>query len=107
MSTRRNTRLPCCSPEEHLAGRRTSSDTRNKLIAQTLFRSGDIESSGMGMRKICELCDEVGVRLTYEEISFGTKLIFHRNDPFVVHDASEGSERVRKSSQYLNIATDY
>ncbi len=86
-------------PEEHLAGRSTSSDTRNKLIAQTLFRSGDIESSGMGMRKIRELCDEAGVRVTYEHVSFGTKLTFHRNDPFAVHDAPESSGKVRDNSQ--------
>lgn len=83
-------------PEEHLAGRSTSSDTRNKLIAQTLFRSGDIESSGMGMRKIRELCDEVGVRVTYEHVSFGTKLTFHRNDPFAAHDAPEVSGKARE-----------
>ena len=26
-------------------------------------------------------CDEAGVRVTYEEVSFGTKLTFHRRDP--------------------------
>lgn len=69
-------------PEAHMEGSSTDSRTRNELIATTLFRSGDIESSGMGIKKIRELCDEVGVRVTYEEVSFGTKLTFHRRDPF-------------------------
>jgi ATP-dependent DNA helicase RecG len=83
------------NPEAHLEGTSTDSSTRNELIATTLFRSGDIESSGMGMRKIRELCDESGVGVTYEEISFGTKLTFHRRDPF----ADDREPEVRNSSQ--------
>lgn len=86
-------------PDEHLAGRSTSSDTRNKLIAATLFRSGDIESSGLGMRKIRELCDEAGVLVTYKEVPFGTKLTFHRTDPFAANPAREvrkGAGKVRE-----------
>ena len=70
------------SPEDHLSGKSTSSETRNRLVATTLFRSGDIESSGLGMRKMRELCDEADVKLTYEKVPFGTKLTFHRKDPF-------------------------
>ena len=71
------------SPAAHLDGQSTSSDTRNRLIADTLFRSGDIESSGLGLPLIRDLCAEAGVRFTYEEIPFGTKLTFHRNDPYL------------------------
>ena len=49
----------------------------------------------MGMRKIRELCDESVVGVTYEEISFGTKLTFHRRDPF----ADDREPEVRNSSQ--------
>ena len=69
-------------PEAHMRGESVDSSTRNELIATTLFRSGDIESSGMGIRKIRNLCDEAGVRVSYQEVSFGTKLTFHRRDPF-------------------------
>ncbi len=69
-------------PEEHLDGRSTSSDTRNRLIASMLFRSGDIESSGLGMRKIRYLCDEAGVGISYKRISFGTKLTLTRPEPY-------------------------
>ena len=74
-------------PDEHLDGRSSSANTRNELIAQTLFRSGDIESSGMGMRKIKRLCDEAGVKVTYERIPYGTKVTFHRNDPYIGESA--------------------
>lgn len=68
-------------PEDHLSGRNTSSETRNGLIAGTPFRSGDIESPGLKIRKIREPCDTAGVRVTYEEVPFGTKLTLHRNAP--------------------------
>ena len=74
-------------PDEHLDGRSSSANTRNELIAQTLFRSGDIESSGMGMRKIKRLCDEADVKVTYERIPYGTKVTFHRNDPYIGESA--------------------
>lgn len=31
---------------------------------------------------IQELCDEANVRVVYEEVQFGTKLTFYRNDPY-------------------------
>jgi hypothetical protein len=34
----------------------------------------------MGMRKIKRLCDEAGVKVTYERIPYDTKVTFHRND---------------------------
>ena len=83
-------------PNAHLEGRSTDSDTRNRLIASTLFRSGDIESSGLGMPLIQQLCDEAGVKVTYEEIPFGTKLTFHRNDPFGENSELEARESARK-----------
>lgn len=69
-------------PEAHLGGASTSSATRNQLIASTLFRSGDIESSGLGMRKIARLCSAAGVQVGYERVPFGTRLTFLRPDPF-------------------------
>ncbi len=82
------------SPEAHIDGESTPSDARNRLIADTLFRSGDIESSGFGLPLIRDLCADAGVRFTYEEIPFGTKLTFHRNDPFAesLPDIAESRE---------------
>lgn len=55
----------------------------------------DIESSGMGIRNIRELCDAAGVKVTYEEVSFGTKLTFHRKDPFAVQIEDEVRDSTR------------
>lgn len=69
-------------PEEHLSGKSVSSNTRNDLIAQTLFKSGDIESQGTGIKRIKDFCDEAGIRVEYVRVPDGTKLVFHRNDAF-------------------------
>lgn len=78
-------------PEAHLNDGDTSSDTRNELIAKTMFRSGDMESYGTGIGRIKALCDEAGVRVEYVKVASGTKLIFHRNDAFAT--ASETKVR--------------
>lgn len=69
-------------PEEHLSGRSASSKTRNELIAQTLFKSGDIESQGTGIKRIKDFCDDAGIAVEYIRVPEGTKLVFHRNDAF-------------------------
>ena len=74
--------IPGQEPEGHLEGDDTSSATRNRLIASTLFKSGDIESSGLGMRMMRDLCKEAGVGLSYEHVKFGAMLTFTRPDPF-------------------------
>lgn len=69
-------------PEAHLSGQDASSVSRNKLLTQTLYKSGDIESQGTGIRRIKDECDEAGIKVEYVKVPSGTKLIFHRNDAF-------------------------
>ena len=69
-------------PDEHLSGKSVSPKSRNQLIAQTLFMSGDIESQGTGIKRIKDFCDEAGMSVEYVRTPDGTKLIFHRNDAF-------------------------
>lgn len=69
-------------PESHLSGENKSSITRNPLISRTLYRSGDIEAFGTGIKRIKDLCDEAGIEVEYGHAPSGTNLIFHRNDPF-------------------------
>ena len=69
-------------PEEHLSGESVSSQGRNKLIAQAMYRSGDIEAYGTGIPRMRDLCDEAGVRIEYVRVPEGTKLVFHRSDAF-------------------------
>lgn len=70
-------------PEEHLSGESVSSQGRNKLIAQTMYRSGDIEAYGTGIPRMRDLCDGVGVHIEYIKVPEGTKLVFHRSDAFI------------------------
>ena len=76
------------NPQSHLSGANTSSDTRNRLIARTLYRSKDIESYGTGIPNIRDLCDAAGVRVEYRKMANGTTLVFHRNDAFAGADAA-------------------
>ena len=50
-----------CVPEDYLSGAQTASKPRNQLIASTLYRSGDIETYGTGLRRIRRVCDEQNV----------------------------------------------
>ncbi len=76
-------------PKEHLAGDGGSSLSRNMLIAQALYRSGDIEAYGSGIPRVRNACKEAGVQIEYVRVSVGTKFVFHRNDAFA--DASDVS----------------
>lgn len=49
------------APEDYLSGAQTASKPRNQLIASTLYRSGDIETYGTGLRRIRRVCDEQNV----------------------------------------------
>ena len=49
------------APEDYLSGAQTASKPRNQLIASTLYRSGDIETYGTGLRRIWHACDEQNV----------------------------------------------
>lgn len=83
-------------PEKHLTGESQNSKSRNELIANTLFKSKDIEHFGTGMLRLQELCDDAGITVEYLKRDNGTRVVFHRNDPFF---ANESSEAVPKSSE--------
>ncbi len=50
------------SPERYLSGESATSNPPNVKIAQTLYRSGDIEAYGTGLQRIKSVCDEQGAR---------------------------------------------
>ena len=54
------------------------SKSPNQLIAQTLYRSKDIESYGTGIRRIQKLCAEKNITFEYDTNEHGTILRFHR-----------------------------
>ena len=93
-------------PVAPLEGRSTSARTRNELLTHALFRSGDIESYGMGMRTIKRLCDEAGIGVEYRDEGFGTKVVFHRRDAFGVALVDGGSDKVAADSDKRPVDSD-
>lgn len=69
-------------PCDHLSGASRSSLTRNPLIAQTLYKSGDIESFASGIPRIRDLCAAAGIGIEYVRMADGTNFVFHRRDAF-------------------------
>ena len=59
------------------------SKSPNPLIAQTLYRSKDIESYGTGIHRIKKLCGETGIIFEYDTNEFGTIIRFMRPNWFV------------------------
>lgn len=39
---------------------------------------------GKAIKKMCKLCDEMGARIAYGEVPFGTKLTFHHGNPIFI-----------------------
>ena len=65
------------TPEDFIKGRQ-SSILRNKLIAQILYFSKDIENWGSGIRRIYELCKQNGVKVDFKITKAGFLVVFHR-----------------------------
>ena len=66
-----------CVSEDYLSGAQTASKPRNQLIASTLYRSGDIETYGTGLRRIRRVCDEQNVPVR----SFSGAAVFTCDSP--------------------------
>lgn len=86
------------TPEARLAGEDKRSKSRNPLIASALFKSKDIESYGTGMPRIKRLCDAEGVKVEYLKVPGGTRVVFHRRDPFGRPGAVEVWPKLGRSS---------
>lgn len=67
------------SPEDFIKGNKPSIP-RNPLIAETLYRSEDIEKWGSGLRRISEECKATGVKVAFEKIKSGFVVTFYRPD---------------------------
>ena len=65
-------------PEDYLSGAETASKPRNPLIASTLYRSGDIETYGTGLRRIQGACDAQGVPVAVFQRGNGVHVRFTR-----------------------------
>lgn len=68
-------------PEDYILGK-GESILRNPLIANTLFLSKDIEKWGSGIKRIYEACRSAGVKVDFETMPTGFKVVFHRPENF-------------------------
>jgi ATP-dependent DNA helicase RecG len=51
---------------------------RNPLIADVLYRTRDIEKWGSGLKRIHDECAEQGVKVEFQKMKAGFKVVFHR-----------------------------
>lgn len=65
------------SPEDFIKGNEPSIP-RNPLIAETLYRSKDIEKWGSGLRRISEECKAAGVKVDFRKTKSGFVVTFYR-----------------------------
>lgn len=89
------------SPDDFIKGHEPSIP-RNPLIAETLYRSKDIEKWGSGLRRISEECKVAGVKVDFRKIKSGFAVTFYR--PEDRGGQKRWSEKVvRKGGQKLTL----
>lgn len=67
------------SPLDFIKGEERSI-LRNKLIAQILYFSKDIESWGSGIKRIYNICKDNGVKVEFKTLKSGFVVVFYRPD---------------------------
>ena len=65
------------SPDDFIKGSEPSIP-RNPLIAETLFRSEDIEKWGSGLKRISQECRAAGIKVNFKRIKSGFTVVFFR-----------------------------
>ncbi len=65
------------NPEDFFSGHEHSI-LRNPLIAETMYKSKDIERWGSGIKRIHDECVAVGVRVDFQRLKTGFVVVFHR-----------------------------
>ncbi len=65
------------TPEDYI-NKKISSLKRNPVILDVLYRCKDVEKSGTGFQRMNSLCNQNGVKWSYEKTGYGFKFIFDR-----------------------------
>lgn len=78
-------------PADYLEGDETTSKPRNELIASTLYRFGDIETYGTGLRRIANACREAGVPFEVRHSKHGVHVTFARSEAVAAGVAPVGT----------------
>jgi ATP-dependent DNA helicase RecG len=93
-------------PEDFIKGR-GHSILRNPLIAETMFRSEDIEKWASGIKRIYDECTAAGVKIEFNRVKTGFVVIFYRPKWEEGEGLGEGGQKgwservVRKGGQKL------
>ena len=64
-------------PEDFFSGHEHSI-LRNPLIAETMYKSKDIERWGSGIKRIHDECVTAGVQVDFKRLKTGFVVVFHR-----------------------------
>lgn len=91
-------------PDGYLSGTESASKPRNKLIATTLYRAGDIGIYGTGLRRIRSACDAQGVPFSVTESKNGVHVSFTRQEALVSSKPRSGIDKRR--TRVLRYATE-
>jgi ATP-dependent DNA helicase RecG len=67
------------TPEDFIKGEEQSI-LRNPLVAETLYKSKEIEKWGSGLKRIYEQCMEQGVRVEFKVLKSGFMAVFYRTE---------------------------
>ena len=89
-------------PRAYLEGQDAASLPKNGLIAATLYRSGDIEVSGTGLRRIYEACEAEGVPVRCLQQGMNFRVEFARKEAMSAGETIAGSEKVFGSDGGVN-----
>jgi ATP-dependent DNA helicase RecG len=89
------------SPEDFIKGTEASLP-RNPLIAETLFRSEDVEKWGSGLRRISQECKVAKVRIAFRRIKSGFTVTFYRPEVAAQEATGEGGQKTtQKTTQKI------
>ena len=94
-------------PQGYLLGEVSSSKPRNKLIAATLYRSGDVEVYGTGLQRIKRTCDGASIPFSITQSKHGVYVSFMRSEGIaagnrclgIADDQQMSSEEFRSGSE--------
>ena len=86
------------NPEDFFSGHEHSI-LRNPLIAETMYKSKDIERWGSGIKRIHDECVAVGVHVEFKRLKTGFVVIFHRPKWEDGEGLEKGGQKVREKTR--------
>ncbi|MDD5528683.1 MAG: ATP-binding protein [bacterium] len=86
------------TPEDFIKGKEHSI-LRNPLIAETLYKSSDIEKWGSGLKRIYEECEKYKIKVEFQCIKTGFVVIFYKSkkkfsEKLYNKDAGKGTVKI-------------